>query len=229
MDRNFYCTGNELQDNIIPITNIYDNQLRSANNYGLMIYPIGINGATTYPGLQNLKQKKIYFSMSGTAVSSDGFYCPATLEPIGPDEEATESGQIYDRYFLHEEIIWANHKTNAGDAYKTNTTGDSITFRNSIRDKETSNTYKKLINLVNQDGSPSDSPDTSVPTSMRTGIEALKKSQLKLSNDYLNGILIQLKTFFSMILKELNSPLAYGEICNLCLFKYDSHSTFPLH
>ena len=66
--------------NVVPVRDVKGNVqvYSSTNTYGLMKYPI-----------TSEMERQIYFTISGSSVSSDGRYCPCGVQVIPPDAVAT--------------------------------------------------------------------------------------------------------------------------------------------
>lgn len=163
-----------------------------------MKFPIGISSSiTTEVAYNALPKRQIFFTIgnSGTSkvVNSPGRYCPCSLRVIAPDALATKAGDIYDRYYAHEQDINATGISLETSGTTWTASYEKSTFLKSIRTLETSPyTYLKLIRASD---SKTAAYLTIIPVSMREGIEKLAEDQLHLDDVYFTGVLTQLKTF----------------------------------
>lgn len=167
-----------------------------------------------------LPKRQIYFTINGNAVNSAGLYCPCSVRVIPPDDLATKAGDIYDRYYAHEEVVNATGMKLTQDG-GWSASYDKATFLNSIRTMVTDGSWRGLVYTTATSGT-----SNFVPTSMRDGIESLVKQQLHLDDLYFVDVLTQLKQFLIQVETELKTSLSKSAVANLCLVKYDINAKF---
>ena len=110
-----------------------------------MEYPTNLGSATSF---EKLEYRNIYFTLSGTTLTSNGIYCPCTLRVIPPEDPWEREGDIYDRFYASEDIILVQYSSipsgfSIGD---TDVWMDKASTLKSLGVVETNTSWKYLIN-----------------------------------------------------------------------------------